>query len=106
MQIQISNAHMLYEESKFWISIIGALWTVFGGVQWLKSIKTNDLPHLQAGIDNVKDELKAQTVTIVKSMDDNTGQVKDLRQDIKMLTTAILAPSLRARAARASKRKK
>ena len=106
MQVPISNVHVLYEESKFWVSIIGALWAVFGGVQWLKSIKTNDLPHLQAGIDQVQVELKAQTTTIVKSMDNNTDQVKELRQDIKTLTTAMFVPPLSVRAARAAKRKK
>lgn len=76
-------AQWIYNESKFWVAFGGALWSVFKGVQWVKSIKTNDLHHIQLGLDEnsalvkgVRDELKDQTNAVV-------NELREMRQDIR-----------------------
>lgn len=74
----VQLAHQIYEEGKFWAGAVGALWSVFNLVQWVKSIKENDLHHLQLGVDDVKSGLREQTAAIV-------GELTELRQDIRTL---------------------
>jgi hypothetical protein len=104
--VQVPNSTqylpILYNEFKFWSAVSGAFWLVFKGVTWVKEIRTNDLVHIQAGVDSLKKEISDQTGSIVKSMVDNTQELKELRRD---LFNAFVAPP-RARAARAAKRKK
>lgn len=77
MQINsIQLAELIYNESKFWIALAGGLWSVFKGIDWIKSIRTNDLHHIQLGVDNLGVKIDGQTRDIV-------NELKEMRQDIR-----------------------
>lgn len=76
-------AQWVYNESKFWLAFGGALWSVFKGVAWIRSIKTNDLHHIQLSLNEnsdlvrgVRSDLKDQTTSLV-------NEFRELRQDIR-----------------------
>lgn len=94
---------MIYNEFKFWAGFAAAVIAGYSAFQWVKAIRTNDLPHIQAGVQSLTNEMKEQTTSFVKAMDGNTQELKELRRD---LFTALVAPVPKARAARAAKRKK
>jgi hypothetical protein len=70
MQSSFSVFHSVYPELKFWASVVGGLWMVFRGINWLKSIKDNDLVHIQLGVNEIKSELKEQTSAVCKELSD------------------------------------
>jgi hypothetical protein len=59
--------------------------------------------NTQTGVEGIKTELVQQTAAIVKATDTNTGELKELRSDIKMLVQAMIQPPIRTRAARRKK---
>lgn len=83
-----------YPELKFWGSIGGVFWLLFKGVQWLKTIKTNDLEHIHQGIEQMGTDLKAQTIMLVETQKENStaiiGELKELRADMRSLTGTII----------------
>lgn len=93
----------LYTEFKFWSGFAAVVISGYTAFQWVKAIRTNDLPHIQAGVDSLRSEIKDQTHSIVRAMESNTTEVKELRRE---LFTAIVSARPQARAARAAKRKK
>lgn len=101
------SPHTLYEEFKFWSIVVGGIWGIFRGVEWFKAIREKDLTNIQAGVASLHEELKAQTNHFVGAMQTNTEQIKELRQDFKVLTTAFIAPPNSAKSrVRAARRKK
>jgi len=65
-------SRQFYTEFKFWGPVIGAIWSVFKIVDWVKALKTNDLTHIQEGITNfnrqLDDGLTKQTDAFVNSV--------------------------------------
>jgi hypothetical protein len=86
MTMDINNfslAHTFYEEAKFWIGIGTAFWILFKAINWVKSIKENDIPHIQNGVNELKTsmesvhtELKEQTSAVVT-------ELKDIKADLR-----------------------
>lgn len=77
MQIDtFQTAHMLYEESKFWLALGGGLWSVFKGINWVKAIRTNDLHHIQLGVNDLKTGLETQTTAVV-------NELREMRNDFR-----------------------
>lgn len=77
----------VYPEAKFWASIIGGLWMVFKAVNWFKSIKDNDLVHIQEGVNTIHTKLDIQTDAVVK-------ELSEMRNDFRIY----FAPPVSARA--------
>ena len=90
MQVDLSISKQLYSEAKFWIPAITAAWTVFKFINSFSEVKTNHLPHLQASMDDLNKKMDSQTQTICDATKDNTEEIKELRGDIRQLTTALL----------------
>lgn len=93
-----------------WSAIIGVLWSAFQGVQYVKGIKGNDLVHIQQGVENLDKKLKEQTDAIVRGQEEQTkavvGELKELRTDIRTITTGLITPVsvYQPRVARAKKK--
>ena len=95
MQPQIAEVHStiynffytLYPELKFWISAGGALWLLFKGVAWIKTIKTNDLTHIHETINATSKQMDKQTSAIVLELRELRTELRD---DLRSLTTALL----------------
>jgi hypothetical protein len=104
LQSSIQYLPAIYSEFKFWSGFAAVVIAGYTAFQWVKAIRTNDLPHIQAGVDSLKSEIKEQTGSIVRAMDANTTEVKELRREL--FTTLVTATQPRARAARAARRKK
>lgn len=98
----ISNTlQVVYEEAKYWTFFAGIIWGIYKGLDWLKRLKTNDLHHIQLGVNDMKSELQTQTTAIV-------NELKELRSDFKTYYApqyVIAASPARARA-KATKNKK
>jgi hypothetical protein len=94
-------SRQFYTEFKFWGPVIGGIWSVFKLVDWFKAIKTDDLQQIKDGIKNFNVQLdqglQKQTDTIVNSMTVNTNELKELRVDVKMMTSAALTKAARVR---------
>lgn len=86
----------VYNEIKFWAPFAGGLWGLFKIVEWVKRIKTNDLHHLQLGLDELRKDVADQTVQINANLKDQTtaivGELKELRGDMRSLTSAMIVP--------------
>jgi hypothetical protein len=76
MQNSLTLAYTLYEESKFWSALIGGLWLAFRGINWIRAIRTNDLHHIQLGVNELKTGLEKQTAEIVT-------ELRELRDDFR-----------------------
>lgn len=89
-----------YNEVKWWAGFLGLLgflggmmYKFFTGVNWVKEIKTNDLHHVQLGLDtmnagliSLKEELTKQTSAIHESaMSSATiaSELKEMRNDFR-----------------------
>jgi hypothetical protein len=105
--IQLPNSvqylPVIYNEFKFWAGFATVVVAGYSAYQWVKAIRTNDLPHIQAGVLALTTEMKEQTGSFVKAMESNTSELKELRRD---LFNAFVSAPPRARAAKAAKRKK
>jgi hypothetical protein len=66
----------VYNEVKFWSLIGGGIWSSFKVIEWFKTLKTNDLHHVQMGIDDLKALMLDQTTSIV-------NELKELRSDFR-----------------------
>lgn len=87
------------EQVKFFVSVGGGFWAAFSAYSWVKDA----LVKTQTGVDGIKTELVQQTQAIVKATDTNTGELRELRGDMKMLVQAMITPPPRVRAARRKK---
>lgn len=83
------------EQAKFLVSVGGGFWAAFTAYSYVK----NALSNTQEGVEGIKTELVQQTAAIVKATDTNTGELKELRSDIKMIVQSMMSPLPRARAA-------
>jgi hypothetical protein len=102
MQIPQNNilfdfANTLYPELKFWGFYGGILWAAFKAVSWLKAIKTNDLHHIQLGIDRIGTDIVQLGTQFHSAVDRQSEMVvksfESLRGDIQSLTVALIAQS-------------
>ena len=91
----------LYPELKFWSWFIAGLWGMFKLVNWVKAIKDNHLHHIQLGIDTIGNDIKELGPEFNKAVDKQTDIVvssfNSLRDDIRMLTAAMLAQPVKDR---------
>lgn len=92
------NIFAIWEQLRIFVPIIGVCWAVFKGYTWVQS----NLTATQTGVTELKTAVEAQTTAIVHATEANTTQVKELRDDVKQMVTAMMVPA-RARAARRKK---
>lgn len=94
--------YSMYPELKFWGFLGGILWVMFKYTKkvgdWAKDVKDNHLTHIQQNLEKMDVALKEQTTSVSNAMDKQTqsfvGEMKELRADIRGLTTAFIkAPS-------------
>jgi hypothetical protein len=90
------------EQVKFFLSVGGAFWAAFTGFTFVKAT----LEETKTDVKAVKAELTSQTTAIVSAAEKQTQQLVGVREDVRMLVQAMIAPPPRARAARAARRKK
>lgn len=76
-----------YNELKFWLPAITIGWGIFKTVHWFKTIKTNDLHHVQLGINELNEKIDSQTVVLKTEINNQTSSIvselKELRQDFR-----------------------
>ena len=84
----------LYEQIKFWIPIACGMFAVFRGVEWVRSVRTEDIPEIQKSIKGLNDRLDDQTNKIV-------GELKELRADFRILLIPQVQPVMAGVGARA-----
>lgn len=90
----------ILDELKFFIALGGGFWALFSAYQWVKS----NLTTTQESVKTLTTEVSAQTTAIVHATETNTQQIRELRDDVKTMITAWLAPPpVRSRAARRKK---
>lgn len=61
---------------------------ITGGIRlllWVKEVKSNHLPHLQAAMEAIPPALEKQTEIIVRALGDNTKEISEQRSDIRLL---------------------
>jgi hypothetical protein len=90
------------EQIKFFLSVGGAFWAAFTGYTFVKAT----LNETKTDVKAVKAELTSQTTAIVSAAEKQTAELTGMRADVRMLVQSMLAPPPRARAARASGRRK
>lgn len=107
----------LYTEFKFWTGLIGSLSVIWvlgkkiaTGFDWVKQIRTNDLVHIQAGVDSINtgldslnQELVKQTAALHDSSVSNNAiasELKELRQDFRTFYTPTCSPRKNRHSAR------
>lgn len=96
-----NNPAWIYDQFKAWVFIGGVFFGIFKGLNWIKTLRTNDLVHIQLGVEELKKEMITQTVSFVGSMDKNTSEIKELRGDMKLIIGSLMAaPPLLAAARR------
>lgn len=78
----------IYPEIKFWGSIGGVFFAISKAINWLKTLKTNDLHHIQLGIDEIGKQMKVQSDTVVDELKELRAE---LHEDLRTLTTAFIA---------------
>lgn len=94
----------IYTEGKFWLAIGAFFFAIFNGLSWIKSIKTNDLAHIQTGVEDLKKEMTTQTNSFVQAMEKNTKEITELRGDMKLIIGSLMTiPSPVLAAARRKK---
>lgn len=90
----------LYPEIKFWAGLVGGLWAVFNGLNWVKDIREKDLKGLKSDVAIANTELTKQTETIASGF--STLQAvtdrgfRDLRDDFRtfyMAPDPVMAPA-------------
>lgn len=90
----------ILDELKFFAALGGGFWALFAAYSWVKS----NLTTTQESVKELTTEVSSQTTAIVHSMQENTQQVRELREDVKTMITAWMAPPpVRSRAARRKK---
>jgi len=89
----------ILDELKFFIALGGGFWALFSAYQWVKT----SLTATQAGVQTLTTEVSAQTTAIVHATQENTQQVRELRDDVKTMIQAFMQPPVRSRAARRKK---
>ena len=93
----------IYNEVKFWSAAIGGSWVVFKLFEWFKTLKTNDLAHIQAGIDTLSEKVQEQTALMTKAINEQkdvlVSELRELRSDVRgnqlqnVLTAVVSAKS-------------
>ena len=96
------NILPIVEQSKFFISFGAALWAFFKAYTYV----TKSLSDTTDGVASIKTELTNQTQSIVTATNTQTQEIKNMREDVRLLVQAMVAPPQPARAARAARRKK
>jgi hypothetical protein len=89
------SAKDLFDEIKFFVSFVGVLWVAFGAYNWVKDALSGTRDDVKA----LKTEVSEQTKSIVHVTEQNTNEIKGLRDDMKLIIGAMMQPT-RARAAR------
>ena len=89
--------HQIYPEVRWWCSVGGVFFVLYKAVDWIKSIKTNDLANVQVGVvdikdslDKVHDEVKGQTTAVCT-------ELKEMRQEFRTYFAPMIATSARSR---------
>jgi hypothetical protein len=100
--MDISNIPAWVEQVKWLISVGGAFWVAFKAYTYV----TTSLGDTQKGVKGIKDELSQQTTALIKAADGQTHELQELRTDVGRMISAMMVPPIRARAARAARRKK
>jgi hypothetical protein len=97
----------LYPEIKFWAwfsTVIIAGYKVFN---YFKTLKNNDLRHIQMGLESLEKLTKNQTEAVQSSMKEQTksivDEMKELRSDFRSLTNAFIKPPSKPRTPRRRK---
>lgn len=75
-------------------ALVGLIVTggITGGIRlllWVKEVKSNHLPHLQAAMEAIPPALDKQTEIIVRALVDNTKEISEQRADIRQLASRI-----------------
>jgi hypothetical protein len=90
----------ILDEIKFFVALGGGFWALFSAYQWVKS----NLTQTHTELTKLNNGLSDQTTAIVHATEANTTQVKELRDDVKQMIQAWMAPPpVRSRAARRKK---
>ena len=97
-----SSAAPIYDELKWWGTVLGVAWTAFKAFNWVKDMREKDIKGIGDGVSGLKTEIKEQTTQFMSAMNDNTKEIRDLRT---VLTQALIAPMPIAKAARARRKK-
>jgi hypothetical protein len=99
----VGTMMQMYEQSKFWIALVGGLWTVFKAAKWIKEIREVDLVELKEAAKKVEvdasrhmDQLRLsselQTSLMVAGLKENTAsivrEICEMRQDFRTFYTA------------------
>lgn len=100
----------LHDQVKFYIAFGTACWSLFKGWNWIQSIKTNDLKHIQDGVGGLQKDISQQTTILNDALKDQTRELQELRQDIRsfyapVAQTAMVARARRKRTPRKRKKK-
>ena len=100
--MEASSIPVWVEQIKWFASVGGGFWAAFTAYTYVK----NALASTQEGVVGIKAELTSQTQAIVKATDTQTSELRELRTDVGRLVQSMMTPPPRARAARASGRRK
>ena len=95
------NILPIVEQSKFFVSFGAALWAFFKAYTYV----TKSLSDTTDGVASIKTELTNQTQSIVTATNTQTQEIKNMRDDVRLLVQAMVAPQP-ARSARTARRKK
>lgn len=94
----LSSILPIFEQGKFFVSFGTALWAFYSAYTYVKQ----SLSDTKDGVASIKTELKDQTQSIVSATNAQTQEIKNMREDVRLMVGAMIAP----RAAKAVRRKK
>lgn len=84
----IQALQLLAEDYKFWLIVITIITAGYKAYDWVKQIRTRDLPdihgeikNLKTGLDSLGTKLDAQTTSVV-------GELKEMRSDFRTFYTS------------------
>lgn len=96
-------------DTKFYLALVGVLWTAFKGVTWVKDIREKDLKGIDGKVDNVGTEIRTQTSAMNAGFTGLSATVdrgfQELRSDFRTFYTSpdpLMVP-VRARATKKRK---
>jgi len=94
-----SLVYTYYPELKFWASFAAIIIGGYKALQWLKSIKTNDLFHIHESVKGIEAGMITQTLALEKGLKEQTqayaNEIKELRADLRGFTNAFIVPPRR-----------
>src|SRR5271155_3108131 len=74
------DAIFVYNQIKFWTPILAGSWVMFHAVEWVKSIRTKDIPALQDSINVLNTRVDDQTTKLVT-------ELKEMRSDFRLFAS-------------------